>query len=206
MKNFNYYDLTIETHPEVYEPAEDTFQLLEAIQIKKDESVLEIGTGCGLIALVCAQKGANVVCTDINPYAIELTRRNFEKNMSLLKGSLQIREGNLFSVLNKDELFDVIIYNPPYIPTSSTDLIGGSGWFDKSVDGGKDGLKVTRRFIEGLKSHLTKMGRAYFVFSSLSDQKLLNKIIAENNLKSEIINTYNYNDERIEIILLTIKK
>jgi release factor glutamine methyltransferase len=206
MKKFSYNDLTIVTHPEVYEPAEDTFQLLEAIQIKKDESVLEIGTGCGLIALVCAQKGANVVCTDINPYAINLTRYNFEKNLSLLKGTLQIREGNIYSSLDKKELFDVIIFNPPYLPTSATDLVGGSGWFDISVDGGKNGLKITRRFIEGLQSHLTKMGRAYIVFSNLSDQKLLNKIIAKNNLKSEIINTYNYNDERIEIILLTIKK
>jgi release factor glutamine methyltransferase len=206
MKSFRYYDLAIETHPEVYEPAEDTFQLLEAIEINQDESVLEIGTGCGLISLVCVQKGANVVCTDINPYAIELTKRNFKKNNILLEGYLQIREGHLFSVLSKNELFDVIIFNPPYLPTSSTDIIDDSYWFNVSVDGGKDGLKVIKGFIEGLKSHLNKMGRAYFVFSNLSDQKLLNKFIAENNLKSKIINTYNYNDEKIEIILLTIMK
>ena len=46
----------------------------ESIKIKSYEKVFEIGTGCGLIALECARLGANVVCSDINPYAIELEK------------------------------------------------------------------------------------------------------------------------------------
>ncbi|MCK4995751.1 MAG: hypothetical protein KAR55_02585, partial [Thermoplasmatales archaeon] len=62
--SFHYKSLLIETHSEVYDPAEDTYLLLDAIDIKKNDSVLEIGTGCGIIALECARIGANVICTD----------------------------------------------------------------------------------------------------------------------------------------------
>jgi len=118
-KTFHYKDLAIEMHPEVYEPSEDTFQLLEVINVKKDDKVLEIGTGSGLISLACTQNGANVVCTDINPFAVELAKKNFLVNNALLNGNYDIRLGNLFDVLTFDDKFDIIIFNPPYLPTKS---------------------------------------------------------------------------------------
>ena len=71
-KSFIFKNLTIELHPEVYEPAEDTFLLVDSIDISKGDSVFELGSGSGLIALYCASLGANVVCSDINPFSIEL--------------------------------------------------------------------------------------------------------------------------------------
>ena len=85
-----------------------------------------------------------------------------------MKGSFETREGDLFSVLKPSDKFNIIIFNPPYLPTKPNELIGGSGWFDKAVDGGDDGLKITKRFLDGLKKHLSVNGRAYFVFSSLN--------------------------------------
>jgi len=122
-KTFHYGVLTIELHPEVYEPAEDTFQILEAIKLEKDDRVLELGTGCGLIALSCASQGAKVVCTDINPHATALTLRNYQINRPLIKGSIEMRNGDLFSVIRSDELFDIIIFNPPYLPTRAEDRV-----------------------------------------------------------------------------------
>jgi release factor glutamine methyltransferase len=84
-KTFHYNELIIELHHEAYEASEDTFQLLESIEVNEDDTVLEIGTGCGLIALECARQGAKVVCTDINPYAIELVKRNYLRNQPMLK-------------------------------------------------------------------------------------------------------------------------
>ena len=63
-KSFEYKKLTIELHSEVYEPAEDTFQLLEAIHVNETDSVFEIGTGCGLIALECCHRGADIIQGD----------------------------------------------------------------------------------------------------------------------------------------------
>jgi release factor glutamine methyltransferase len=199
-KVFHYKDLTIELHSEVYDPAEDSFLLLEAINIKKDNSVLEIGTGCGLIALECARLGANVICTDINPFAVELVKKNYLMNQNILTGNFEVRLGDLFSPLISGETFDVIIFNPPYLPTQKKDLVGG--WFDKATNGGKDGLLFTKRFIEGLPNYLKKDGNAYFIFSSLSDRNKLEKILNKTKLNYKLISSHSFNDETIEIFFV----
>ena len=196
---FHYNDLAVVLHSEVYEPAEDTFQLLGAIHVNETDSVFEIGTGCGLIALECCRCGADVVCSDINPFAIELTHLNYVNNKSCLKGGFEIRKGDLFSVLKPVERFDVIIFNLPYLPTNSDDLIGGSGWFDTATDGGVDGLRVTRRFIDGLKKYLCRNDRAYFVFSSLAERKKLETYLSDAGFKAEIVKSRRFNDELIDV-------
>ena len=199
---FSYKELTFEIHPEVYDPAEDSFQLLEAIQVKKGDTVLEIGTGCGVVALACAQIGANIVCSDINPYAVELTKRNYELNKSHIKGNVDIREGDLFSVLEPEEQFDCIVFNPPYLPTKAEDRIGGTDWFDVATDGGTSGLKITKRFIEEARKYLHKNGHIYLVFSSLSDRNAFNNIISKAGFQAEIVLSRRFNDEQIDVYCL----
>ena len=198
-KTFHYGELVIELHHEVYEASEDTFQILESIKINEDNTVLEVGTGCGLIALECARQGAKVICTDINPYAIELVKRNYLRNQPLLKGTVEIRCGDLFSVIKSNERFDIAIFNPPYLPTIPEERIGGTRWFDIATDGGVDGLSLTKRYIEEVDRYLSKKGRAYFVFSSLSNRKKLDEYIFNTGLKSEVILSRFFNDEQIDI-------
>jgi release factor glutamine methyltransferase len=204
-KKFSFKGLTIYLHPEVYEPAEDTFLLLDTIDIKLDDMVFEIGTGTGIIGLYCAMLGADVVCSDINPFAVELTKRNYLVNQNLLKGNFDIRTGDLFSVLDKLEKFDKIIFNPPYLPTESKDLVGESGWFNKAVDGGVDGLFQTQKFIEHVLNHLKKGGSGYFVFSSLSDRRKLDSIISKTELNLEILQSQNFDRERLDICKISKK-
>jgi len=196
-KTFHYKGLVIETHHEVYEPAEDTFLLLEAIKIEKNDKVLEVGTGCGIIALECARRGAKVVCTDSNSYAVKLAKRNFQENQFLLKEKVDFRKGSLFSVIKNDEKFDVIIFNPPYLPTKSGEQVGG--WFDVAVNGGIDGLKIIEQFLNNVKKHLSKNGHGYFVYSSLSNQTKLNNILSANRLNAEIVSSQWFDDERIDV-------
>jgi len=196
---FHYKNLEIMLHPEVYEPSEDTFQLLESVQIKKDDKVFEIGTGTGLIALECCRIGSDVLCSDINPYAIEIAKKNFEINKSKLKGKLELRRGDLFSVLHPGETFDIIIFNPPYLPTKPSEIVGGSGWFDIATDGGIDGLDITKQFIQGLSSFLSEDGCAYFVFSSLSDRIKLDNCISKAKMKTEVVKSCGYDDETLDV-------
>ena len=72
---------------------------------------------------------------------------NYNLNKSLLTKNFEVRKGDLFSVLKSNEIFDIIIFNPPYLPTKPEGHVGGSGWFDIATDGGLDGLDVTKRFI-----------------------------------------------------------
>ena len=199
IKAFHFNGLCIGVHPKVYEPAEDTFQLLEAIKIKQGETVLEIGTGCGIIALECARQGSDVISTDLNLHAVNLARRNVERNSHMLKGNVEVRSGDIFSALQNDERFDVVIFNPPYLPTRPHERIGKNGWFDLAIDGGVDGLAITERFIEKLPKVLLKNGRAYFVFSSLSDRVKLTAYLNDNRLESEILLSRRFDDELIDI-------
>jgi release factor glutamine methyltransferase len=201
--NFHYKNLIIELHPEVYEPAEDTFLLLESIDLKPNDIVLEIGTGCGIIALVCASRKADVICTDINPYAVALVKRNYKKNKTLIKGKFEVRKGDLFSKIKDNEIFDVIIFNPPYLPTKKNELVGGSGWFDIATDGGKEGLNLIKRFIDGLGKYLSKNGKVYIAFSSLCNIKKFSLYISKAELKAKVVSSYNFNDETLFVYCIS---
>ncbi len=202
---FHFNKLTIHLHPEVYEPAEDTFQILDAIKISPKEKVFEPGTGCGIIALHCAYLGANVVCSDINPYAVELTRKNFMTNKNLLSGNVDIRYGDLFSVLHSKELFNVIIFNPPYLPTRDNERIGKTGWFDIATDGGPTGLAIIKRFIENVEKFLLPFGKAYLIISSLSKVDKIHHIFLKSNLKYKIESKKNFDDEFLYVYCLEKK-
>ena len=200
--SFIFQELFIQTHEEVYDPAEDTFLVIEGIKIKEKQTIFEIGTGCGIIALYCAKNNAKVICSDINPFAVELTKKNYEINKKKINGTMQVRLGDMFSVIKKDEQFDIIIFNPPYLPTKKSELIGGSGWIDKALNGGNNGLKYTTIFIEKLPKYLNKNGKAYFIFSTLSDKKELMEKIDENNFQSEVIKKYDFHNESLQLICL----
>lgn len=202
VKSFNFKDLQIHTHKEVYEPSEDTFLLVNSIDIKKDERFFEIGTGTGIISLYLAKKGFDGVCCDINPIAVELVKKNYLTNQTKLSASLDIRLGDMFEVLSLNEKFDAIIFNPPYLPTKPEEYVGGSGWFDKAVSGGTDGLSVTNRFLENVSNFLKEKGRAYFVFSSLSDEEKLHMLLGKNNLKYEIVAKNQFDDEVLFIYMI----
>jgi release factor glutamine methyltransferase len=204
-REFHFNKLTIYLHPEVYESAEDTFQILDAIKISPKHKVFEPGTGCGIISLHCAYLGANVVCSDINPYSIELTQKNYNTNKHLLKGNVDIRYGDLFSVLQCKELFDVIIFNPPYLPTRDNERIGTTGWFDAATDGGHTGLDIIKRFVENVERYLYPLGRSYLIISSLSKNDKVQQIFSNSNLKYKIESKKLYDDECLYVYCLQKK-
>ncbi len=196
-KTFHFNGLEIELHSKVYDPAEDSFLLLEAIEFDSGDNVLELGTGCALVALECVRQGKQVVCTDINPFAVRLTRNNIKKNQHLLKGIIEVRKGDLFSVIKPGEIFDIILFNPPYLPTSADEKV--DRWFDMATAGGKDGLSVTKRFLKDVRTYLSSNGRAYFVFSSLSDRTKLEECLKEETLRYKVVLSRRFNDEFLDI-------
>ena len=65
--------LSVAEDPEVYPPSEDSILLIESLDIRRGEKVLEIGCGSGVVSIHCAANGAEVTSVDINPRAVELT-------------------------------------------------------------------------------------------------------------------------------------
>ncbi len=117
------------------------------------KEVLEIGVGTGITALYLARNGAKkVVAVDINPKAVENTEINAEKNR--LNDIVDVRKSDIFSKVRKEETFDIIYWNMPFMPAPvdfrySSDL--EKGLFDP-------GYKLTDRFLREAKEHLKKGG------------------------------------------------
>jgi release factor glutamine methyltransferase len=154
-KKICYCGEQLELLSNVYEPCEDTFLLVDAALdvVRPTDSVLEVGTGCGLIAKVVARLAHSVIATDINPQAV--------KNATL--NGVEAIQGDLFCNLNRR--FDLIIFNPPYLPT---DTNMPCDWLTQACDGGLAGHEVIMRFLTQVDRHLTSRGRVLIIISSLT--------------------------------------
>ena len=138
----------------IYEPREDTYLLkntIEGLELK-DKQVLEVGTGSGLIAEKMSEMGADVTASDINEEALED-----------LSGDITAIKSDLFE--NITGSFDLIVFNPPYLPgeEKESELESSETWL-----GGEKGIEVTEKFLQDCKSHLNKGGEALVVLSSLA--------------------------------------
>ncbi len=154
-KKIYYRGEQFELLPNVYEPSEDTFLLVDASLdvVRSTDSVLEVGTGCGLIAKVVGRIAHRVIAIDINPQAV--------KNATL--NGVEAIEGDLFCNLNRR--FDLIIFNPPYLPT---DANVPSDVLTQAWDGGPAGREVIMRFLTQVDRHLTNHGRVLITISSIT--------------------------------------
>lgn len=184
----NGVELRILGHPEVYPPGDDSFLMLGALKGARGRA-LDIGTGSGIIAVYLAKRGCEVVATDINPHALSLASANARQNgVELETVRADVFEGICGT-------FDVIVFNPPYLPTAPSDVTGDR-WLDASVNGGPDGLLFIRRFLLGLAGHLEKDGSAYLLTSSLSGPEpappegLRARVVASARLEFELLRVF----------------
>ena len=155
-------DFIIDTDDNVYVPAEDSYLLAENLQIKEGQSVLEIGTGSGIVAMYASRLTDKITVTDINFDACELARKNFRKNN--IK-NIEILWGNMFEVV-ENRKFDVILFNTPYLPTEEDEVLDNT--INYAFDGGLNGRKVIDLFLNEVKNHLNDGGIVQMIQSSLS--------------------------------------
>ncbi|KAF9568535.1 S-adenosyl-L-methionine-dependent methyltransferase [Agrocybe pediades] len=165
--------LTTKDYDHVYEPAEDTFLFLDALE-EDAESLknmhasicLEVGPGSGCVTgFIGKILGPSVLylCTDINPHACNCTRLTGLQN----KVDIDPVNGSLATPFQSRlaHSVDVILFNPPYVPTPEEEAliaqtskdIGGA-WA-----GGWDGLRVTNIFLQAVEGLLSEKGRFYLV-------------------------------------------
>ena len=166
----------------VYEPAEDTFLLADNIDVRDGERVLELGTGCGLLAILAARAGARIVATDISLIALACAKENAAAHC--VADLIDFRLGNLFEPVD-GERFDLVIFNPPYLPIRDDEAIGTD--LDLAWEAGPEGRAVIDPFLEGLSSHLEEDGRALFVQSSLSNIAKTLVALRTRGFKAEVV-------------------
>jgi len=165
----------------VYEPAEDTFLIAENLGVIEDDTVLDMGTGCGILAVLVAEKAESVVAVDVNPYAIQCADRNAEN--SGVKDKIEFRRGNLFQTIKQNERFSLILFNAPYLPSEPDEE---KTWIGKAWAGGRNGRKTVDRFIRDAPKFLARGGRIQLVQSSLSDVNRTTEMFEESGLRASV--------------------
>jgi release factor glutamine methyltransferase len=148
----------------VYEPADDTYLIAENLEVHITDEVLDMGSGCGILSVLSAQKAKRVVAVDINPDAVKCTKLNAKVNE--VSGKVEVVRGDLFEPLRKVAIFDIVLFNAPYLPTENEKP---SSWIDYAWSGGKKGRELIDRFIAHSLKHLKPEGRILMVQSTLSD-------------------------------------
>lgn len=149
-----FYSLPLTVSPAVLIPRPDSeFVVVEFLAVSKGlPSVrgVDVGTGSGCLALACLHQHApaTFLATDVCPEALAVARSNAE---SLgLAGRVSFHEGNLLDPVAGEGPFDVIVSNPPYIPTGViATLEQGVRDYEphRALDGGADGLRVVEPLI-----------------------------------------------------------
>lgn len=159
----------------IYSPAEDSYLLqTELKKLCKDKSILDVGSGSGILAeTALAFDCSSILALEIDDESLALLKK---KKIPYIKSDL-LRE------LDSNKRFDLIVFNPPYLPLDEKE--------DKesklATTGGKKGDEIILRFLKQAKKHLTEEGKILLLTSSLTNQEGIDSLLTKLNLKSEII-------------------
>jgi len=147
----------------VYLPGEDSFLLRAWVEEFAKGAVLDIGTGTGIQAIAASKNAEKVMAVDLDPNALEYAKQQADV-MDIT--NIEFRQSDIFSAIKPSEKFDMIVFNPPYLPEHP---------YDKEIDttGGKHGYETIFRFLEQAKIHLKPHGKILIIFSSFSKPKLI---------------------------------
>ena len=162
----------------------------------KNCTILDLGTGSGAIAVAIAKNcDAKVTAIDVSKVALSVAEQNAKKN----DVRIEFLHSNLFQDLKRKRKFDIIVSNPPYIPSSEIEKL------DKNVrecdplvalDGGEDGLDFYREIISKLGKRLNSGGYVFFEVGK-GQASEVKKLLKESGFE-EIKTTKDYNKiERI---------
>lgn len=163
-----FWGLSFNISPDVLDPRPDTETIVEVILQEwrdTDKSVLDLGTGSGciLLSVLHEKQAAKGWGLDQSADALKIAKQNAE-DLEIGQRAAFL-QSDWFSALEKDHLFDIIVSNPPYIPTSDINMLDVDVQkFDpmSALDGGEDGLDDYRSIIAQAKNHMTENGLLVF--------------------------------------------
>jgi len=160
-------------YPDTFWPFADSLPLVKHFRIHPGESVLDVGTGSGVIGIfACYQGAARVVGVDINPSAVRSATHNAK--MHGFAGTMEVRQSDLFDALGEQH-FDVITANLPFRNKQAHDVVAMSQW---DTD-----FRTNTRFFEGVGRHLHPKGRIYFVQSNFGEIEAMMRLAQAASLR-----------------------
>jgi release factor glutamine methyltransferase len=174
---------------QVYQPAEDSKLLADAVveRVGEGERALDVGTGSGYVAARMREAGADAVGTDLNPHAC---RQAADAGISVVRADL--------TGAFRDESFDVVTFNPPYLPTEAEQE--WDDWMERALSGGEDGRAAIDPFLDDVSRVLAPEGAAYLLVSSLTDPDAVRERAAANGLASEEVASESHPFETLLVV------
>ena len=157
-----FWSLPLRVDQNTLVPRPETEHLVEAalaLDLPDDARVLDLGCGSGAIALALAKERPawRITATDVSEQALGLASNNAQ---TLGLGDVRFAEGQWFDAVSPNELFDLIVSNPPYIANGDPHLEQGDLRFEprSALVSGEDGLDDIRIIVAKAKTHLRPGG------------------------------------------------
>jgi release factor glutamine methyltransferase len=188
-------DMRLSVRPNVYAPKFFSDSIWFASQLPNivgAHSLLEIGTGTGIISIACAKNGARVVATDINSEAVDCARTNVERSGL----DIHVCKGSLYEPLSNEAKFDFVFWAHPFNNWHEPieDMLLRSG-FDYHYEG-------LRGFMSGARDRLTEKGRILLGTGDTADQDSIAAIAKTNRYSLKVLSQAEMplsNDKRANI-------
>lgn len=179
----------------VYEPAEDSFLLADAAVMEAAQGmrILEIGTGSGFVSavLLANLKDIYLLATEINPQAARCAKAN----------RVEVIHTDLFKGIKSEKpekRFDLILFNPPYLPTSKDEKV--PGWLNYAFDGGISGRETLNRFLDQVKDYLKPEGQILVLISSITGLKAVREKMEELGFRVDIVERKKVSFEELMVV------
>lgn len=194
---------------EVYEPAEDSFLLLDALEMelenieKQSLVAVEVGCGSGIISVGLASvlKKCHFIACDINPHACQASRKTAQVNQVSNVQVVQIDFMKYWPF--RRQKVDLILCNPPYVATNEEEL--GCKNIQASWAGGSQGRNLTDYLISQLPEILSSNGVAFIVLEQCNQpQKVKDFAVKNVGLKAEFILSRRAGREFLSVLKLEI--
>ena len=171
-----FYSLDFQITSAVLIPRQETETLVdEVIKIAKENplKIVDVGTGSGAIAIALAVNLplAKIIATDISVDALHVAESNTKMNDVFSR--INLKQGNLLDVL--DEKVDVIVSNPPYIPSNQIEHLQPEVKKEPHIalDGGSDGLEYIRKLIGNCSEKLNNNGHIFIEVDPSQSEEVL---------------------------------
>lgn len=165
-------------------PCPETEQLLESVLRlachcrSNPVRILDIGVGSGVVAVSAKLENEelDITAVDISAAALDVARANAERYE--LDGQIQFLESNLFSALDKNERFDIIASNPPYIAVGAYETLPPEVKADPvtALLAGEKGLDIIIRLVHQAPDFLNRPGFLIFEIGHDQSQAVFNLI------------------------------
>lgn len=152
--------------PATFRPSTISNLVAEAIEVDEESTVIDVGCGSGILAIIAARLGAKYVYgIDAAPGTVEVGEENARIHGVLDR--VTFFEGSVFDPLPKGLEADLLIGDISGIPDT---LAAASGWFPSGLSGGPTGAELPLRMLDEAKRFLRKGGRLLLPTGTLQDE------------------------------------